>query len=493
MHIGRMSDGPPAACGRTVSCWHHVRGQLARLTLSALLTIGLTAVGAGCSPPAAPAGHTPSPSQAPPPAATPGGTDPSEPTAVADDPVEPLTPEQVVERFYTWYIGYIHNEGDPIADRAYRSSEYVTQEIIDRVDEADVDRASADVDQHDPFLHAAVVPQEYTIEEALISGQEATVVVREMWDPGTRHELIQEIEVLLRLVDGWWKIANVTVAMTPEEVVEAFYWWYTGYPGDPTTEQIYQSSVYVTQEFSQKADEVITSPGQDAYDPFVCAQDMPKRFTVEEALVSPDEASVLVHTGLEEHEFSVQLRQVGGRWAISDVVCPWIRASEEQSTANWQTYVDEQYHFQIRFPETWIYEERSPVPPGTEPPEELEALKRLLIFEPQDWTGPEPPLYVQATRGTEEEFQRIYPPTAPSERLEINGHRAIKAVDDLGEGQLVRYTFQSPTDENIRIVIIDSISGFPGRIQDNADLDQASAEVVEVVQQILHTFEFEAW
>jgi len=453
--------------------WTGLMGQLA---LCAMLTIGLVALCAGCRPPIAPAGPTPSPPGATPPAGTPGDAGASEPTAAADDPAEPMTPEQVVERFYTWYIGYTQNAGDPLADRAYGSSEYVAEEMVHRADEA----------SEDPFLHAADVPGEVSVEGTLISDQEATVAVREIWNPGTRHELIQELEVLLRLVDGRWRIADVTVEMAPEEVVEAFYWWYTGYPGDPTTDRIYRSSAYVTPEFSRKADEVIASSGQDVHDPFVCAQDIPTRFTIEEALVSPDEASVLVRTGLEDHSFSVQLRQTGGRWAISDVVCPWIKADEGEPAAAWQTYVDEDYHFQIGYPETWIYEERSPVPPDTEPPEELKALKRLLAFKPRDWSGPEPPLYVQATQGTEEEFRRIYPPTALSEELEINGHAVVRTADDLGEAQLVRYTFQSPTDQTIRIVVIDAISGFPDRAQGDAD-------AVEIVRQILHTFEFSTW
>jgi hypothetical protein len=277
-------------------------------------------------------------------------------------------------------------------------------------------------------------------------------------------------------------------AMTPEEVVESFYDWYLGYIGDPASGEVrnpmadgaYRSSEYLTGEFVQKVDGIIASFDKGGYDPFLCAQDIPESFTVDEALVSGDKASLVVHTSFEGHTFVVEAEQVSGRWAISDVICA---ASEDESTADWQVFADEEYGFRVRFPEDWTYKDVPPVPPGMEVPEGMKALKRVLTFEPEDWDGVASPLNVEVTEGTAEEFGWMYAPATSTENLEINGCAVVKATEDLGEVQVVRYIFQSPTEENVRIVVTDFISGFPERAEGHED-------VVEIVQQVLSTFEF---
>jgi len=280
--------------------------------------------------------------------------------------------------------------------------------------------------------------------------------------------------------------------MTPEQVVESFYGWHIGYiqnVGNPLADGAYRSSEYLSEEFVRKADGIIASFDEGGYDPFLCAQDVPGEFTVEEAVVSGDGASLAVHTSFEGHTFTVELRQVDGRWKISDVICPGTETGEtgeagkEEPAASWQVFADEEHGFQVRFPENWTYEERPPVPPEMEVPEELKALKRLLLFEPQGWDGTAPPLTINVTEGTEEEFGQIYGPATSVENLEINGYAVVKAIEDLGEMRAIRYIFQSPSDENVRIVVIDSISGSPERAEGNED-------VVEIVRQMLSTFEF---
>ncbi len=396
------------------------------------------------------------------------------------DEIEPLAPRQVVERFYSWYVGYIRNAGDPITDRAYRSSEYITQEFIRGVDEA---VSAPGRGAYDPFLHAQEAPEEITVAEALVSGESATVAVHESWNPGTRHELIQNLEATLQLTDDEWQIAGIAVRMSPEEVVEAFYWWYTGYPGDPASDGIYRSSPYVSAAFVQRADALIASGENGGYDPLLCAQDVPGQISVEETIASSEEASVLVRTSFEDHTFAVQLRPIEGRWVIGDVVCAWIWGGEETSTTGWQVFEDERYGFQIRYPDGWTYNEESPIPPGAELSDELKALKRVLRFAPEGWEDETPPLYVEVVQGTQEAFDEIFPPSASSERVDVNGFEAIKTIDDLGESALVRYAFQNPSDEDVHVVILDTIGGTPERARDHDD-------VVQAVQQMIRTFEF---
>jgi hypothetical protein len=454
--------------------------HIARLALTTTLgvLVLLLLLGA-CGPVPAPSQPTTAPPRAASATPIPEETSKAEPAGPLPDEVEPMTPQQVVERFYSWYVGYIRNAGDPITDRAYRSSEYITQEFVRRVDEA---VSVPGHSEYDPFLHAQEAPEEITVAEPLVSGEAATVAVHEIWDPGTRYELIQNLEATLQLMDDEWRIADITVRMSPEEVVEAFYWWYTGYPGNPASDGVYRSSQYVSAEFAQRADGLIASGEDGGYDPFLCAQDTPGQISIEETIASSDEASVLVRTSFEEHTFAVQLRQSEGRWAIDDVVCTWIWGGEETPTADWQVFADERYGFQIRYPEGWTYAEESPIPPGTELSDELKALKRVLLFAPAGWEDATPPLYVEVVEGTQEAFDKIFPPSASSESLDISGFEAVKTSDDLGEFKLIRYAFQSPSDEDVHIVILDAIGGFPERAE--------GKDVVKTVQQMIFTFEF---
>jgi hypothetical protein len=58
-----------------------------------------------------------------------------------------------------------------------------------------------------------------------------------------------------------------------------------------------------------------------AYDPFLCAQDIPESISADEAMVSGGAASVTVHTSFAGHSFKVDLQQFGGQWKISDIIC----------------------------------------------------------------------------------------------------------------------------------------------------------------------------
>jgi hypothetical protein len=191
---------------------------------------------------------------------------------------------------------------------------------------------------YDLFLCAQDTPGDLSTGKASVSGEEASVVVQEVWNPGTPHELVRDVEVVLRWVDGRWKIADIPcpgaetadpmpegpIPMTPEGAVTGFYSWYLWYArevGNPLVTGAYRSSEYLTPDLVQKMDKTIASFDRSGYDPFLCAQDLPESFTLDEAVVSGDEASLVVHTSFADHAFGVELEQVNGRWAVSDVVC----------------------------------------------------------------------------------------------------------------------------------------------------------------------------
>src|SRR3990172_1403061 len=124
---------------------------------------------------------------------------PSEPAAT---PAGVVPPEQVVEDFYGWYLGYVGdptNPRNPLVDGAYQSSEYLTPDFIAQVDAI---VASFDTGGYDPFLCSQDVPESVTVEKVAPSGDEATVTVRTSF-PGHTFTL------QLKHIDGQWKIAGI--------------------------------------------------------------------------------------------------------------------------------------------------------------------------------------------------------------------------------------------------------------------------------------------
>jgi len=126
---------------------------------------------------------------------------------------------------------------------------------------------------------------------------------------------------------------QVEPALSPEEVTEGFYEWYFSYIGDrssgqgrnPLVDGAYRDSEYLTPAFVDQVDALIASFDKGGYDPFLCAQDIPERLTVDEALVTDDHAAVMTNlfwmgNPMVSHT-TVTLRQVEGAWMIDGVAC----------------------------------------------------------------------------------------------------------------------------------------------------------------------------
>ena len=111
-----------------------------------------------------------------------------------------LSPQEVVTKFYRWYIGY---PGNPLVDREYRQSPYLAESFI-----RDVDEVVEGGFQADPILLAQDIPERFTVEEADTSGDQATVTVHFYWGGNPTPT---ERSVDLRLMDGEWKITGVSM------------------------------------------------------------------------------------------------------------------------------------------------------------------------------------------------------------------------------------------------------------------------------------------
>ncbi|MBT3392092.1 MAG: DUF3828 domain-containing protein [Chloroflexi bacterium] len=78
-------------------------------------------------------------------------------------------PDQVVQDFYTWYLAY---DGNPLVDKAYQSSSFLSTDFITFLD----DFTQAEM-RYDPILCAQDKPTEINTSQAQVSGAQASVEV----------------------------------------------------------------------------------------------------------------------------------------------------------------------------------------------------------------------------------------------------------------------------------------------------------------------------
>ena len=114
-----------------------------------------------------------------------------------------------------------------------------------------------------------------------------------------------------------------TPETSPEEIVSKFYRWYIGYPGNPLVDQEYRASPYLAESFIQKVDEILASFVGGGYDPILLAQDIPESFVVDKAVISDNEASVIVRLYWSGNPLpsdrKISLKLIDGQWKIADI------------------------------------------------------------------------------------------------------------------------------------------------------------------------------
>ncbi|MGC9398746.1 MAG: hypothetical protein ACP5HM_06385 [Anaerolineae bacterium] len=111
-------------------------------------------------------------------------------------------------------------------------------------------------------------------------------------------------------------------APAPTAVVDAFYTWYLGYPGNPWIDAAYRDRPELHPDAIADADALMSERQLGMGDPFLCAQARPGR--VETQLVESDThaARVEVTTDFEGHRFYVTLaRDESHGWQITEIAC----------------------------------------------------------------------------------------------------------------------------------------------------------------------------
>jgi len=115
-----------------------------------------------------------------------------------------------------------------------------------------------------------------------------------------------------------------TVRATADEaraVVQGFYQWYLGYPGDPLAERAYRDRPELTPFWISQMDEHLNDPGGDRPDPFLCSRERPSYLTVGRVTVVSLHASASVHSSDLAHPLTVRMRWAQGRWLIDEILC----------------------------------------------------------------------------------------------------------------------------------------------------------------------------
>jgi hypothetical protein len=231
-----------------------------------------------------------------------------------------VLPEQVVTGFYDWYLGAIDLQAgrNPLVDRAYRSSQFLSEDFVARVDDL---LDSFERGGYDPFLLAQDVPTEVEVGEAVVSGDIAQVLVETSFEG---HAIL----VTLRRVNGVWKIDDVGV--TPDVIVGSLYDRYLAYIDkdgaamrNPLVDGVYREYPELSEAFVATVDEAIASFDKGGFDPILLAQDVPVKVVVGEAALSGTEASVPVELfwggNPVPSERIVTLSLIDGAWKITGV------------------------------------------------------------------------------------------------------------------------------------------------------------------------------
>lgn len=212
------------------------------------------------------------------------------------------SPEQVTEKFYTWYIGCLEETvGTEKAPCQWQKSDYVNDKLTKNIGG----------NGYDPIICAQNLPDtskgSVVVKKAEISDNKAKAVIYSLYNWENRP-----IEVDLERINNQWKITALACppTQTPDYIVGNFYASYINCQGG----QVEAGSslpgyCLYGEDYSGSSKELFTELAENyggspeliknikwmpGADPILCAQDIPQSIRIENVNVVGDDASVTV-------------------------------------------------------------------------------------------------------------------------------------------------------------------------------------------------------
>lgn len=145
------------------------------------------------------------------------------------------------------------------------------------------------------------------------------------WRRGILHSMLTLClsVCLLALLTGCRLGLRGDPPLSPIEVVNRFYRWHLGYPGNTLADRAYRTNTDLAESFIAVVDEMMAGPEAGRADPFLLAQDIPERFATESAIDGDQEATVVLNLYWEGNstplQREVRLRFLDERWQITGV------------------------------------------------------------------------------------------------------------------------------------------------------------------------------
>lgn len=379
---------------------------------------------------------------------------------IVPDQVEggPASPAETALHFYDWYLSYARS-GDPIrnplTDRAYHDTPYLNPGLMRRVDEIVAGGA-----MFDPFLCAQDLPNRWQ-ELAVFYNDGQPLVALESDFPG--HYLTVE---LARANFNQWQIRSITCSMQPEGAALALATWVLGYAAQPDgarnpwSDGAYKDSRFLTDAFKEEIAAKVNSGL--AADPLLLAQALPQSLRVTACSV-PDCAHLLLQYGDSSiRRVTAQVVWEEGQQRINAVnaaAMPEI-AQPQQPPAGaerWVPFVDEQYGYGLRYPLDWQAQGLKVT--DAHSAEEYPVMRSVYI-RPQKGAEDYAAVELSVAAGDEDLVRGLFGLTGTGEPLRVNGSSAARYRVDPG---IVYTLIPHPTRPDIWLVLVDSISAFPGR------------------------------
>ncbi len=162
-----------------------------------------------------------------------------------------------------------------------------------------------------------------------------------------------------------------------DETLMHFYEQYSLYPGNPLVTAAYREndslSRYLHPDWIDEVDSILASFESQGggYDPFVCAQDHPSEFQVEEGDCGERECSLQVRaafTGSSSYSFIVMMVREADKWQVLEVRCSPPEAEPDaeagvpeilpetppDANGEWRPYRSERWGFSLELPPGWL-------------------------------------------------------------------------------------------------------------------------------------------